>query len=203
MVALLGRNGTGKTTLMKYIMGLVVVQSGSVEMNGRVLPLSLLAGRERSRLRAAGSPGLSSPDRAREHHRGGGCLPTGPELCRPAGVRHVSHSGGSPQHPGRQPQRRPAADTHHRPGAGHRAETASARRTDRGAQPAIVDEIEQILRRLNREQGIAVLLAEQNFDFAASVTSRAYIMDKGRIAYSTSRDDLVADKRTLHELLGV
>jgi ABC-type branched-subunit amino acid transport system ATPase component len=50
---------------------------------------------------------------------------------------------------------------------------------------------------------VALLIAEQNLDFAASITRRAYIMDKGRIAHSTSREELLADKQRLHELLGV
>ena len=62
---------------------------------------------------------------------------------------------------------------------------------------------EEVLLRLNREHGVALLIAEKNLDFAASITHRAYIMEKGRIAHSTSREELLADKQRLHELLGV
>ena len=204
MVALLGRNGTGKTTLMKYIMGLVVAQSGSVEMNGRRLPdpparraragLGYVPqGRQvfprltvRENIIAAAAACRRDRDRAAQQ-----VFDMFPMLAARPNMLAGSLSGGQQQilTIGRALATGPKLLLLDEP--------------TEGVQPSIVDEIEQILRRLNREQGIAVLLAEQNLDFAASVTSRAYIMDKGRIAQSTSRDELVADKRTLHELLGV
>ena len=72
-----------------------------------------------------------------------------------------------------------------------------------GVQPSLVDEIGEILQSLNSNSGISMLIAEQNLEFAASITSRAYIMDKGTIIHSTSRSDLLQDKQLLHDLLGV
>lgn len=204
MVALLGRNGTGKTTLLKYMMGLVVAQSGSVELDGRRLP---------------GSP-------ARRARAGLGYVPQGRQVFPRLTVRENIIAAASAC---RRDQRRAVQQIFNmfpvlaaRPNilagslSGGQQQILAIGRAlatepkfllldepTEGVQPSIVDEIEQILARLNREHGIAVLLAEQNLDFAASVTGRAYIMDKGRIAHSTSRDELLADKRILHELLGV
>ena len=204
MVALLGRNGTGKTTLLKYLMGLVVAQSGSVELDGRRLP---------------GSP-------ARRARAGLGYVPQGRQVFPRLTVRENIIAAAAAC---RRDQRRAVQQVFEmfpllaaRPNilagslSGGQQQILAIGRAlatepklllldepTEGVQPSIVDEIEQILVRLNREHGIAVLLAEQNLDFAASVTGRAYIMDKGRIAHSTSRDELLADKRILHELLGV
>ncbi len=204
MVALLGRNGTGKTTLLKYMMGLVVAQSGSVELDGYKLP---------------GSP-------ARRARAGLGYVPQGRQVFPRLTVRENIIAAASAC---RRDQRRAIQQVFNmfpvlaaRPNilagslSGGQQQILAIGRAlatepkfllldepTEGVQPSIVDEIEQILARLNREHGIAVLLAEQNLDFAASVTGRAYIMDKGRIAHSTSRDELLADKRILHELLGV
>jgi ABC-type branched-subunit amino acid transport system ATPase component len=72
-----------------------------------------------------------------------------------------------------------------------------------GVQPSIIDDIGQVLERLHRERGLAVLLAEQNLDFAMSLTSRCYVMDKGTIVRGATRAELLRDKALLHELLGV
>ena len=204
MVALLGRNGTGKTTLMKYIMGLVRPVSGTVSLDGRTLP-------------------DSPPQRARA---GLGYVPQGrhvfprltvrenivasavacghdpaaavqdvfsmlPVLAERPHILAGSLSGGQQQilSIGRALATRPKLLLLDEP--------------SEGVQPSIVYEIEQMLVRLNRERGIAVLLAEQNLDFALSATTRAYVMEKGRIAHTTTRDDLLADKQILHQLLGV
>ena len=47
------------------------------------------------------------------------------------------------------------------------------------------------------------MVAEQDLDFCLSLAERAYVLDKGLIARETTRQDLLADKDLLHELLGV
>jgi len=204
MVALLGRNGTGKTTLMKYIMGLVVAQTGSVEMNGRKLPGSP-ARRARAglgyvpqgrhvfpRLTVRENIAAAAVACRRDHRLAAQqVFDMFPILAARPNMLAGSLSGGQQQilAIGRALATGPKLLLLDEP--------------TEGVQPSIVDQIEDMLLRLNREQGIAVLLAEQNLDFAVSVTSRAYVMGKGCIAHGTSRDDLLCDKRTLHELLGV
>ena len=72
-----------------------------------------------------------------------------------------------------------------------------------GVQPSIIDEIAGVLKRINRDRGIAILVAEQDLDFCLSIATRAYVMEKGAIRLETDRDRLSADKQLQQELLGV
>ena len=170
---MLGRNGVGKTTLMRYIMGL-----------------------HRRHARAASSSTAASlPAAPAERARAGlGYVPQGrhvfPRLtvreniiaaaaaCHrpPAGdarrdLREVSDSRRARQSQlGRQPERRSAADPGDRPRARDRAEGTAARRADRGR--AALDHRRDRARfsiGSIASAGIAVLLAEQNLDFAMSL----------------------------------
>jgi urea ABC transporter ATP-binding protein UrtE len=203
-VALLGRNGAGKTTLMKYIMGLIAARSGSVEMEGRQLA-DTPAQRAQAGLGYVPQgrnvfPRLSVRENIivaaaackRDHRKAvEQVFAMFPVLAARPNLLAGSLSGGQQQilAIGRALATGPKLLLLDEP--------------TEGVQPSIIDEMEQVLLRLNREQGLALLIAEQNLDFAVSITRRAYIMDKGRIAHSTSREDLLADKEKLHELLGV
>ena len=72
-----------------------------------------------------------------------------------------------------------------------------------GVQPSIIDEMAGILKRINKDRGIAILVAEQNLDFCLSIAERAYVMEKGAIRIETDRESLLADKELQQELLGV
>lgn len=72
-----------------------------------------------------------------------------------------------------------------------------------GVQPSIIDEMAGILKQINRDRGIAILVAEQDLDFCLSIASRAYVMEKGAIRLETDRERLLADKALQQELLGV
>ena len=72
-----------------------------------------------------------------------------------------------------------------------------------GVQPSIIDEIVDILKRLNKERGLSILVAEQNLDFCLSLAERAYILNNGTVTQETSKEHLLANKALLHELLGV
>lgn len=63
-----------------------------------------------------------------------------------------------------------------------------------GVQPSIIDEMAGILKRINKEREIAILVAEQNLDFCLSIAERAYVMEKGVIRMETDRDSLRSDK---------
>jgi ABC-type branched-subunit amino acid transport system ATPase component len=51
-----------------------------------------------------------------------------------------------------------------------------------GLQPSVVQQLQEVLAAIGREFGLALLLVEQNLDFAFAVTSRGYVLEKGRIA---------------------
>ncbi|MCZ7486097.1 ABC transporter ATP-binding protein [Rhizobium rhizogenes] len=68
-----------------------------------------------------------------------------------------------------------------------------------GLAPRIVQEIFQIIVRLNRERGTAFLLAEQNAALSLKHASRAYILESGRVVLSGTAEDL-AQRDDLHRL---
>ena len=72
-----------------------------------------------------------------------------------------------------------------------------------GVQPSIIDEIAGILKRINKDRGIAILVAEQDLDFCLSIAERAYVMEKGSIRMEIDRDSLRKNKKLQQELLGV
>lgn len=204
MVALLGRNGVGKTTLIKYAMAMISVFSGTVQVDGRELPRSAAKrakaglgyvpqGRRvfprltvaENILAAAAACGHNSREQL------GRVLEDFPILAERTDQLAGSLSGGEQQilAIGRALATKPKVLLLDEP--------------TEGVQPSIVDQISEILRHLNEEYGIAVLLAEQNLDFALSIASRAYVMDKGSIAQTVTREQLLGDTALLQELLGV
>jgi urea ABC transporter ATP-binding protein UrtE len=204
MVALLGRNGVGKTTLMKYVMGLLPTARGTVEFKGRRLPAAparrakmglgyVPQGRRLfPRLTVAENivaAAVACGRKAREALDE--VLEEFPILAERTSQLAGSLSGGQQQilAIGRALATGPALLLLDEP--------------TEGVQPSIIDDIGRILQRLHRERGLAVLLAEQNLDFAMSLTSRCYVMDKGTIVRELAREDLLRDKALLHELLGV
>jgi ABC-type branched-subunit amino acid transport system ATPase component len=72
-----------------------------------------------------------------------------------------------------------------------------------GIQPSIIDEIAGSLLKLNRETGLALLIAEQNLDFCLSLAQKAYVMSGGTVARTVTIDQLRTDKALLHEMLSV
>jgi len=61
-----------------------------------------------------------------------------------------------------------------------------------GLAPVIVQQLAQTINTL-KQQGLAVLLSEQNLNFAHRVSDRAYIIEKGRIRYQGTMAELAAD----------
>ena len=136
IVAIMGRNGMGKTTLMKSLMGILPTKSGSVTMDGA--ELSTLQSYERV------AKGLAYVPQGRmifSDHDGEGEHRDRPRrLGRARGARRhlraVSGAAGDEGPPRRQSLRRPAAAARDRARAGHQAQGAAARRADRG-HPAV------------------------------------------------------------------
>lgn len=71
-----------------------------------------------------------------------------------------------------------------------------------GLMPILIEKLRDMVLSINKE-GTTILLAEQNASFALEVASRAYIMDNGRIVYQGLSKELVKDEKTLTRYLGV
>ncbi len=71
-----------------------------------------------------------------------------------------------------------------------------------GLSPLVVEQIFDIVLRLNREQGITILLVEQNVKLALSVSSYAYILENGEIALEGASSALASDEGVQRAYLG-
>ena len=191
-MCLMGRNGMGKTTLLKCIMGLLPANSGTVTFEGA--DLSKRPAEERAKL------GIGYVPQGREIFSH---LTVEENLRTGLGVR----KGGPKAIPGRvfdlfpvlkQMLRRRGGDL----SGGQQQQLAIGRalvlepkilildEPTEGIQPNIVHEIGDIILRLNKEEGLTVLLVEQKLPFARRVASEFCILDKGRKVAAGSIDKL-------------
>ncbi|WP_019121160.1 ABC transporter ATP-binding protein [Brevibacillus massiliensis] len=70
-----------------------------------------------------------------------------------------------------------------------------------GLQPSITKEIADVLRETNQQEGLPILLVEQNANLALKMTTRAYIMVKGQIIHTGSSEELLKNDQILKENL--
>ena len=71
-----------------------------------------------------------------------------------------------------------------------------------GLAPLIVKEIAQVIMRL-REQGMAILLVEQNFHTALNVADRIYVMSRGTLVHESTPEDLLNNEEVKSRYLGI
>ena len=188
VACVMGRNGVGKTTLLKTIMGLLPAQRGTVELRGQ--PITQLPPYARARLGIGYVPqgreifpGLSvlanltlgartpkpAPD-ALDY-----VLSLFPALSTMLGKRGGDLSGGQQQQLAI--ARALIADP---------AVLLLDEPTE-GIQPSIVEEIAAVLQRIRAEGRRSILLVEQYLEFARSIADRFYVMDKGAVALEGDR----------------
>jgi urea transport system ATP-binding protein len=70
-----------------------------------------------------------------------------------------------------------------------------------GIQPSIVQEIEETLKRINREKGITLIVVEQKVDFARQLAQKFFIMEKGAVVANGATEDLTDD--LVHQYLAI
>jgi ABC-type branched-subunit amino acid transport system ATPase component/ABC-type branched-subunit amino acid transport system permease subunit len=198
-VALLGRNGVGKTTTLAAIMGTLSLIQGTIEFDGQ--NISALAPHQINRLGIAIVPqgrrifpNLTVTDNLLVARRSGGwTLDTVYELFPK--LKQLEHALGRNLSGGEQQMLAIA-----------RAVMAPARlilldEPFEGLAPAIVSEVMAAVARLRGEVGI--LLVEQRVELALQLADRAYIMVNGRAEYEGTAGALKIDKEKLVKLLGV
>jgi len=194
IVALLGRNGMGKTTLLRSIIGLTPTHGGSVILQGKdvthVPPHKIAAlgvgyvpqGREifpfhtveeNLRLGRSGLKDKTIPHETYDYFS---------LLRERTKQKGGTLSGGEQQMLaiGRALARRPRLLLLDEP--------------SEGIQPNIVQVLCQIIKRINEEQGVAVLLVEQNVDFAFSMAHYCYVIEKGEICSQGPADGIRNDE---------
>jgi urea transport system ATP-binding protein len=189
---LMGRNGMGKTTLLKCIMGLLPVTSGVIEFAGT--DLLKLPAHGRARLGIGYVPQgreIFSQLTVEENLRiGAGVRPGGPRSIPPQVfelfpvLKRMLHRRGGDLSGGQQQQLAIGRALVLEPTLLILDEPTE------GIQPNIVHEIGDILLKLNREAGVTVLLVEQQLRFAQRVASQFCILEKGRCVAGGSIDEL-------------
>jgi branched-chain amino acid transport system ATP-binding protein len=202
VVTLLGRNGVGKTTTLKSIMGIVRQRKGSVRFEGR--ETIGLASNAIARCGIAFCPeerGIFSSLDVRENLllppqvRPGGLdleriFTLFPNLRERLSSQGTKLSGGE--------QQMLAIGRILRTGA----RLLLLDEPTEGLAPVIIQQIGQTIATL-KAQGFTVLLVEQNFHFAAAVADRHYVMEHGRIVDEFSTLELKANMDKVHDYLGV
>jgi len=202
VVTLLGRNGVGKTTTLKAIMGIIESRTGSVRFVGQEMigsPSDAIA-----RAGIAFCPeerGIFSSLDVREN------LLLPPQL-RPGGLgldrifelfpnlRERLSSQGTKLSGGEQQML--AIGRILRTGA----RLLLLDEPTEGLAPVVIQQIGGTIATL-KAQGFTILLVEQNFHFAATLADRYYVMEHGRIVDHFSAAQLKANTEKLHEYLGV
>jgi len=200
IVAVLGRNGAGKTTTVRSLVGLTPPRQGKVEIFGK----------DTTRWPAHRIAGL-----------GVGYVPEGRKIFGPLTVLENL----------KVPQARPGpwdlervwklfprlaerkAQLGRQLSGGEQEMLSIARplllnprlmlldEPSQGLAPLIVREVMQVVRRM-REEGLSVLLIEQNAPLSLSIADRAYILDDGKVVYSGKAADLAQDTELVNKLAG-
>jgi urea transport system ATP-binding protein len=192
VTAVLGRNGTGKTTLLKTLMGLTDRMEGKISLDGAEI------GKDPTFRRA---------------RAGIAYVPQGREIIPDFTIREnilmgaFARTDGKRQIPELVPELFPyLMDNLERAGGvlsgGQQQQLAIARalaadpkiilldEPNEGVQPSIVEEIEAVIIRLNRDVGLTVVLVEQNVLFARQASHRFAMMEKGRVVVAGAIGEL-------------
>jgi branched-chain amino acid transport system ATP-binding protein len=204
VVTLLGRNGAGRTTTLRSIMGLVGTRRGSIKINGRET--------------------INLPTHKIAHHGVGYCpeergifssLSAEENLLLPPFVSKTDHGMSIEEIYDMFPnlkERRNSQGT--RLSGGEQQMLAVARILRTGARLLLLDEISEglapvIVQALARmittlkAKGYTIVMVEQNFRFAAPLADRFYVMEHGQIVESFAAAQLESKMQTLNQLLGV
>jgi branched-chain amino acid transport system ATP-binding protein len=203
VVTLLGRNGAGRTSTLKSVLGLVGRRTGSIKVNGQET--------------------VSWPT-YRIAHLGVGYVPEERGIFSSLSVEEnltlppeIAKGGMTVEEiyemfPNLRERRKTAQGT--KLSGGEQQMLAMARILRTGANLLLLDEITEglapvIVQALGRvivrlkERGFTIVLVEQNFRFAAPLADRHYVMEHGRIAETFPASQLEAKTAMLHEYLGV
>jgi branched-chain amino acid transport system ATP-binding protein len=200
-VALLGRNGVGKTTLLTTIMGLTRLHRGAIRWQGRAIESWPAHARARAGLGWVPQERLMWRSLTVEEHLT--CVARAgpwsvekvqalfPRLAERAHHRGEQLSGGEQQMV-----------------AIARALVTNPRlllldEPMEGLAPIVVQELAEVLRRLVEDGTLAIVVVEQHAELALSLARRGVVMERGQVVREGSSAELLADRAGLDRLLAV
>jgi branched-chain amino acid transport system ATP-binding protein len=205
VVTLLGRNGAGRTTTMRSILGLTGARKGSIQVDGketidlrtyRIAHLGIGYCPEERGIFASLSceENLMLPPRVGASSNGG--MSVDEIYAMFPNLRERAKSQGSRLSGGEQQMLAVARIL--RTGA----HLLLLDEISEGLAPVIVNKLAEMIHTL-KAKGYTIVMVEQNFRFAAPLADRFYVMEHGTIVESFPAAQLRAKEETLHELLGV
>jgi branched-chain amino acid transport system ATP-binding protein len=192
IVALLGANGAGKTTTLRAISG-VVAREGTVVFDGKPLPRNAAATARRGITHVPEGRGILGELTVHENLRMGAYL----RRDRKAVTRDLDEIAGELRWLGERRDQQAGTLS-----GGEQQMLALARaRLSRprlllldepslGLAPLIVEEFFRLVRRLNEEQGLTVLIVEQNANAALDLSNRAYLLEVGKVVLEGASAEL-------------
>ena len=186
-LALLGRNGVGKTTLLKCLMGVLPVAKGSVQLNGR--DITRLTPHARARLGIAYVPQgreIFARLTVEENLLMGMATMSGRKAARISGevyelfpvLKDMLQRRGGDLSGGQQQQLAIARALLAEP------QLIIFDEPTEGIQPSIIKDIERVIRLLRERGDIGILLCEQYFDFARALADRFVVLSRGEVVAS-------------------
>jgi branched-chain amino acid transport system ATP-binding protein len=200
-LALLGRNGVGKTTLLATLMGMTRLRRGTLRWQGR--DLARLAPHQRVQAGIGWVPQerWMFPSLTVEEHLSA--------VARPG---HWNTARVYEVFPRLQERRRNLGN---QLSGGEQQMLAIARalvlnpalllldEPMEGLAPIIVQELQRVIRELIGQSGMAVIVVEQHARLALAMTQRAMVLDRGRVVHASDSAALLADKARLDALVSV
>jgi urea transport system ATP-binding protein len=203
IACLLGRNGVGKTTLLRSVIGLNKVLSGNIVFDADEITKVPTYKRARYGISYIPQgreiiPYLSVLDNLKLGMSAGQKkyrkIPDEIFEFFPMLKQHLSRQGGLLS--GGQQQQLAIAR-----GLMSNPKMMLLDEPTEGIQPSIVQEIEDTLKRINREKGITLIVVEQKVDFAKQLAQKFFIMEKGAVVANGATEDLNDD--LVHKYLAI
>ncbi len=200
-LALLGRNGVGKTTLLVTLMGLTRLHGGAIRWRGDSLARVATHRRAQAGLGWVPQERDMFPSLTVEEHL--------TVVARPGpwNLKRIYELFPRLQ------ERRANMGNQLSGGEQQMLAIARALMTNpqlllldepmEGLAPIIVQELVRVIRRLISEEGLAVIVVEQHARLALSMTKHAIVLDRGRIVHQGSSTSLLDDRATLDRLVAV
>ncbi|MBD8530560.1 MULTISPECIES: ABC transporter ATP-binding protein [unclassified Massilia] len=200
-LALLGRNGVGKTSLLVTLMGLTRLHKGSIRWGGADIARVPTYKRSRSGLGWVPQERHMFPSLTVEEHLTVVERPGPWNLAKIYEIFPRLH------------ERRANMGNQLSGGEQQMLAIARALMTNprillldepmEGLAPIIVQELVRVIRKLVAEEGMSVIVVEQHARLALSLTSRAIVLDRGRIVHDSDSASLLADGEKLDRLVAV